>query len=133
MRYVIIVLFLLTSVLSHGQSLPDAPSAVRDKPTSQPAGFWTFRKSPNAPPLRTNRQVFKSKTFLILNGCYVASVITDVEYTHGRAETRVSEYPAMLAIIGLDYVMDRFFTRAYSIEGPIYGIQHYVRDAFKGK
>lgn len=96
-------------------------------------GFFTFRKSPNDPPLRTNREVFHSKTFLLLNGAFAASVITDVEYTRGKRETRGSEYPIIPAIIGLDYVMDRFFTRAYSVEGPIYGIQHYVRDAFRGR
>lgn len=101
-------------------------------PPKQP-GFWTLRKSWQDPPLRTSKEVLHSKTFLILNTLYAVSVVTDVEYTHGRAETRISEYPAMVGVIGLDYVMDRFFTRAYSVEGPIYGIQHYVRDAFRGR
>lgn len=138
MRYIIVIL-LLTG-LGLAQVLPDAPSAVRDKNewhvlTPQPTrvGFWTFRNGPNYPSLRSNREVFRSKTFLILNGLYAASVVTDVEYTHGKREARASEYPVIPAIIGLDYVMDRFFTRAFSVEAPIYGIQHYVRDAFKGK
>lgn len=104
---------------------------------SQP-GFWTFRAKKGTvfadqPALRTNRDEWHSKLFLVANGALLAAAVTDVEYTHGKRESRGSEYPAMFAVIGIDYLMDRFFTRAFSVEGPIYGIQHYVRDAFRGR
>jgi hypothetical protein len=123
--------------------LPDAPEpqppyVVASRPTPPPRtrptpGFFTFRKSYKDPPLRTNKEVFHSKTFLLLNGALLAAVVVDIQHTHGARESWGSELPAVGGAIGLDYLMDRFFTRAYAVEGPIFGIQHYVRDAFRGK
>lgn len=101
------------------------------KEPAQTATFWTFRQSWQDPPLRTNRQVFRSKTFWLLHGAYAASVIVDIKHTHGARESWGSELPAIPAIMGMDYLMDRFFTRAMAVEAPIYGIQHYVRDALR--
>jgi hypothetical protein len=123
--------------LSMGQAaqLPDAPSAAQGmryaETPAKPAGFFTFRKGPGFPPLRSTKEVFGSKLFWGLHGAYVAAVITDIRFTHGRREDWGSEGPVIPVVVGADYLMDRFFSRAFSVEAPVYGIQHYVRDAMK--
>ncbi len=108
---------------------------INDAPQPAPAEkhvtFWTFRKGPDAAPLRTNRQVLFSKTFLALNGALAASLIVDHHVTHNAREHYDSELPAVAGVIGLDYVADRFFSRVISVGPPVYGIIHYVRDALK--
>jgi hypothetical protein len=114
-------------------ALPEAPqpqpSVVATSPTPPPmtrpaAGFFTFRKSYLDPPLRTNKQVLTSKLFLIMHGMLLASLAVD---KWRLPDAR--EHWAVAGITALDYLMDRFFTRAYMVAPPIYGIQHYVRDA----
>lgn len=117
--------FILISASALAQ-LPNAPV-----PQPKPAHFFTFRGSWQAPPLRTNRQSLESKTFLLLHGALLAAVIVDVRHTHAARENYPSELPAVAAVTGMDYLMDRFVTRSFSVEAPVYGIQHYVRDALK--
>lgn len=107
------------------------PSPYIALPTRQEAaGFWTMR-SFNDAPLRTNKQILKSKSFWGLNSAFAAVVIYDVRHTHGVRESAGSEYPVIPAVIALDYLMDRFVSRSLSVEAPVYGIIHYTRDALK--
>lgn len=113
--------------------IPGASQAEREtwkQFSGKQATFFTFRKSYQDPPLRTNRQAF-SKKFIILHALLLTSFIVDNRVTHGAREKWDSEVPAILGGGTLDYAMTRFFTEAYSVEGPVYGIQHYVRDALK--
>ena len=127
MKFAILV-FLGT--LAVAQNLPDAPNPQQTNNTR--AGFFSFRQSWRDPPLRTNRQTFTSKTFLIFHCAFAASVAIDIQHTHGARENWASEGAVIPAVVGLDYLMDRFFTRAMAVEAPIYGIVHYSRDAVKG-
>jgi hypothetical protein len=125
-----ILILCFAAISSRAQSLPDAPSAT--KPVeAKPARFLTFRKSWQDPPLRTHKQVFHSKRFLFLHAAYAASVIADIQHTHGKREDWPSEGPVIPAIIGLDYIAARFFCECYSVGPPIYAVQHYVRDALR--
>ena len=121
-------------------ALPDAPqpqpSVVATSPTPPPvtrptAGFFTFRKSYLDPPLRSNKQVLTSKLFLIMHGMLLASLAVDKWRLPDAREHWAEEVPAVAGITALDYLMDRFFTRAYMVAPAIYGIQHYVREALQ--
>src|ERR1039458_8327917 len=128
------VLFaILTLCILASAQLPDAPQPQHDtwkEFSGKSATFFTFRKSYQDPPLRTNRQAF-TKKFIILHALLLTSFIVDNRVTHGAREKCDSECTAILGGGTLDYAMTRFFTEAYSVEGPVYGIQHYVRDALK--
>lgn len=153
MKLKILIFILLSGLLSFGQDRPTTCTENNGSPCpewlhkligqypprpdiplpnrTEAANFFTFRTF-NQPVLRTNRQVFHSKTFILLNAGYAASVIADVKYTHGVRETARSEYPVIPAIIGLDYCMDRFMSRSFSVEAPVYGMIHYLKDLKKG-
>jgi hypothetical protein len=132
-RIAVIDLIILLFSLAAFAQLPDAPQPQHDtwkQFSGKQATFFTFRKSYQDPPLRTNRQAF-SKKFIILHALLLTSFIVDNHVTHGAREKWDSEGPAILGVGTLDYAMTRFFTEAYSVEGPVYGIQHYIRDALK--
>lgn len=124
----VLLLVLLYSTMAAAQALPDAPQRVEP---AKSAGFWTFRQSWQDPPLRTNRQVLTSKTFLALHAALAIAIVVDIRHTHGARENWGSEAPVIPALAGMDYLMDRFFTRSFSVEAPIYGIVHYARDALR--
>ena len=131
MKLSLLLVLLLTS--GAWAQLPDAPQPQHEtwkEFSGKQATFFTFRKSYQDPPLRTNRQAF-SKKFIILHAMLWTSLIVDVKHTHGARETWDSEVPAMLGVTGMDYVMTRYFTEAYSVEGPAWGTTHYIRDALK--
>jgi len=72
--------------------LPDAPSylkggaaIVHNSPDTQEPkkpGFWTMRKPPDDPPLRTNMEILRDKTFVAAQSFYLGSIAYDVELTH---------------------------------------------------
>jgi hypothetical protein len=109
---------------------PPAPLPALTGVRSTPAGFWTFRTW-KEPDLRTTKQVFTSKTFIILHAAFAAAVFVDIAHTHGAREKFHSELPVIPAFIGWDFLMDKYVSRSYSVEAPIYGIFHYTRDALK--
>lgn len=78
------------------------------------------------PPRRTNKQELRSKFFWVANGALVASYIP-ARNVYGEHSDRY----AIPAVIGLDYLVDRYLCRWLSIAGPAYGIQHYIRDRVK--
>jgi hypothetical protein len=141
--WALVAVILGLSYRACAQELPDAPDTVCIGPNScgwhqvkeippAPVTFLTFRKSWQDPPLRTNREEFHSKLFWVASGALFASFVVDNRVTHNAREHWGSEAPAIGAVIGLDYVMDRFFSRSMSVEAPIYGIQHYLRDISRG-
>jgi hypothetical protein len=142
-----VLLFLLSSA-SFAQ-LPDAPVKVESncdlqKCTWVPvkadtwkefagkdAGFWTFRKSFKDPPLRTNKQHFGSKAILITEGLAWASLSVACSRSKTSHETWGSEVPAMLGMMGIAYIGDRYFARPYAVFPMIYATEHYARAAAK--
>ena len=90
-----------------------------------PITFWTFRKSWQDPPLRSNRYTFDKK-FLALHG--LAAVAMSVACKR-HIEHWSSEAPAVGAVTALDYTMSRFFSESMSVEAPVYAIVHYSRSA----
>jgi hypothetical protein len=123
----ILLLLLLAAALPLAAQLPDAP-APQPKAT-----FWTFRGHWQAPPLRSSREVLTGKKFIALHVALMATFLIDHRLTRGERETYGSEVPAILAVTGVDYLSDRVFTEAFTVEAPIYGIQHYARDAAHGQ
>lgn len=115
------------------QELPDAPSTVQP-PVIQPGPkFFQFRKGPQAPPLATTKQVFKSKVFMSAHLIYTASVITDIQMTHEAKEKWHSEAPVIPVIWGMDYLMYRFICPCESVEAAGYGTYHYLKDLVEYK
>jgi hypothetical protein len=100
--------------------------------TVKHAGFFTLG-NPNGPQLRSGKTMLKSKVWWVGNGLMWAAVVTDVRYTHGARENAWSEYPAVAGVSALSYVTDRWIDRSFSVGEYAYTIQHYVRDAFKGR
>jgi hypothetical protein len=77
--------------------LPNAPSAVKQKERDalphQKAGFWDGENPGGSDiPLRTNREVWTSKSFVLSEAGYLGAVVFDVEATHqGLAHHRCVE------------------------------------------
>lgn len=110
-------------------STDDSLLPTNPVPQPKPASFFTFRSSWKSPALKPNK-----KSWAIFAAAHVALGITlayDIHHTHGARETVDSEVPAVLAVSALDFAAFKFFSPALSIEAPIYGIQHYARDAAK--
>jgi len=78
-------------ILRPGESvtLPDAPE--RQGPV--PATFWTFEgRDGHEAPIRSNREAFHDKTWLITQGVWLGTIMYDVEATHqGMAHHRCVE------------------------------------------
>ena len=78
--------------------LADAPSTVKQKKEKDPlprekAGFWAGENPGGSDiPLRTNREVWTSKSFVLSEAGYLGAVVFDVEATHqGLAHHRCVE------------------------------------------
>ena len=103
------------------QELPDTPQPQQ---TITNRGFFAFRGSWQDPPLRTNRQMFKSKTFIL--SAVGGDVAMVVACRNPRSKERWdSEVPAVFAVDGLAYLGGRFFTQSYAVAPGIYKIIHY--------
>jgi hypothetical protein len=85
--------------------------------------FWTYRGWQD-PPLRTNKQVFRSKLFLATHiGGAIAMIVAC--HTKNSGEDWASEVPAVAGIFGLDYLQFRFVGAPNAIGPPIYEMIHY--------
>lgn len=104
---------------------PDAP-----QPQPKPANLFTFRKSWQDPPLRANKQVFKSPVFLLSQSAMILSMVVACRNKHSL-ETWESEAPAVGALFGMDYLSDRFFSEYFAVGPAIYATIHYMRAARK--
>jgi len=100
--------------------MPDAP-----QPQPKPVHVYTFRKSWQDPPLRTNRQVFRSKLFWISEGTSFAAVAIACSRKNSGEQWH-SELPAWGAQVGFYYIGSRFFDELYGIGGAAYQTSHYV-------
>jgi hypothetical protein len=123
-----LLLVLLISLPVFGQNpvLPDAPEPQSPKPVT----FWTFRKSWQAPPIRGNRQVLRSKIFWIGAGAHLASVIVACRNPRS-GEKWDSELPAFFGVQGLNYLSMRYLAAWYVLPADAYATEHYIRSALK--
>jgi hypothetical protein len=92
------------------------PSTVR---------FWTYRGWED-PPLRTNREVFRSKLFI---AAHVGGAIAMIMACRSRTskEHWDSEVPAVAAIFGMDYLQFRFIGGPNAVAPAVYEMIHYGR------
>ena len=141
----LLILFLITlsaaaqSPRTHleATSLPDAPSVLQPKtsqrsqwhdmaeiPPQRTVHFFTFRGSWQDSPLRTNKQVAKSKLFWLANGAGWATAIIACRNSRSN-ETWGSEMPAMAGASALSYLGFRFFSGGFMLGPPLYAAAHY--------
>ena len=102
--------------------LPDSASVlpVRDPKSVH---FWTYRRSQD-PPLRNNRQVFRSKVFLAAHiGGAVAMIVACRSKNSG--ETCGSGAFAVGALSGMDYLQFRYVGGPNAIGTPVAEMIHY--------
>jgi len=94
--------------------LPRDPSSVH---------FWTYRGWQD-PPLRTNKEVFRSKVFLIAHiGGAIAMVVACRSKT--SKEDWGSEVPAVAAMLGMDYIQFRFVGGPNAVAPAVYEMIYY--------
>jgi hypothetical protein len=87
--------------------------------------FWTYRGWQD-PPLRTNREVFRSKVFVTAHVGGAIAMIVACRSKHSR-EDWGSEVPAVAAIFGMDYVQFRFIGGPNTVAPAVYEMIHYSR------
>lgn len=104
---------------------PPSPESEEFRPERNPHSvhFWTYRGWQD-PPLRTNREVFRSKVFLATHIGGAIAVIVACR-TKNSGETWGSEAPAVAALFGMDYLQFRFVGGPNAIGAPIYEMIHY--------
>lgn len=96
------------------------PQLERDASTVH---FWTYRGWQD-PPLRSNKQVFRSKLFIATHvGGAIAMIVACRSKT--SREKWHSEVPAVAAMFGMDYIQFRFVGGPNAIAPPIYEMVHY--------
>ena len=104
--------------------LPESPEANqrRDPATVR---FWTYR-NPQDPPLRNNKEVFRSKLFV---ASHVGGAVAMIMACRARnsGETWGSDVPAVAAIFGMDYLQFRFIGGPNAIGPPVYEMIHFGR------
>lgn len=104
---------------------PPLPDSREFRPQRDPHSvhFWTYRGW-QEPPLRTNRQVFRSKVFLASHiGGAIAMIVAC--RTKNSGEDWGSEVPAVGALFGMDYLQFRFIGGPNAIGPPVYEMIHY--------
>lgn len=101
--------------------LPESGTQPERDPSS--VHFWTYRGAYD-PPLRTNKEVFRSKLFV---GAHIGGAIAMIVACRNKRsrEDWHSEAPAVGALFGLDYLQFRFIGGPNSVAPPIYEMIHY--------
>lgn len=85
--------------------------------------FWTYRGWQD-PPLRNNKEVFRSKVFVAAHvGGAIAMIIAC--RTKNSGESWGSEVPAVAAMFGMDYLQFRFVGGPNAVAPAIYEMIHY--------
>lgn len=105
--------------------LSSKPPLFHPQRDAEKVHFWTYR-SWQDPPLRTNREVFRSKLFLLTHAGAAATMIAACRKRNSR-EDWDSGVPAVVGMFGMDYIQFRFVGGPNAIGAPIYQIIHYAR------
>ena len=106
---------------------PSLPESTKTNQRRDPATvrFWTYR-DPQDPPLRNNKEVFRSKLFVASHvGGVVAMIIACRARNSG--ESWGSDVPAVAAIFGMDYLQFRFIGGPNAIGPAVYEMIHFGR------
>ena len=110
---------------------PPLPESREPQPERDPSTvhFWTYR-GPDKPPLRNNRQVFRSKLFL---GAHIGGAVAMVVAcrTKNSGYDWKNQAPAVGAIFGLDYLQFRFIGGPNAIGPPVYEMIRYSKASTK--
>lgn len=104
---------------------PTALESGQFQPYRDPSSvhFWTYRGWQD-PPLRTNKQVFRSKAFLAAHiGGAIAMIVAC--RTKNSGEHWGDEVPAVSAMFGMDYLQFRFVGGPNAVGAPVYEMIHY--------
>ena len=110
---------------------PPLPESNEPQPERDPSTvhFYTYRGF-NEPPLRNNKQVFRSKLFV---GAHIGGAIAMVMACRNKrsGEAWHSEVPAVAALFGMDYLQFRFIGGPNAIGAPVYEMIKYGRAGTK--
>ncbi|HKF02839.1 MAG TPA: hypothetical protein VKB49_11020 [Candidatus Sulfotelmatobacter sp.] len=99
------------------------PSDLQFQRDPSTVHFWTYRGFGD-PPLRNNKQVFRSKLFLATHIGGAIAMIVACRNKNSK-EDWPSEVPAVAGMFGLDYLQFRFVGGPNAIGPPIYEMIHY--------
>ena len=112
--------------------LGTAFAQIPDAPLPQPKSVhvYTFRKSWQDVPLRTNKQVFKSKWFWIAEGASFTAMSIACSRKNSR-EHWDSEVPAWGTQVGIYYIGSRYFDELYGIGAAGYQTGYYIHSAIR--
>lgn len=104
---------------------PPLRESGKTQPPRDPSSvhFWTYRGW-EEPPLRTNKEVFRSKLFLAthLGGAIAMGVAS---HTRNSGQTWGQGVPAVAVIFGMDYLQFRYVGGPNAIAPPVYEMVHY--------
>jgi hypothetical protein len=120
--------------------LPDAPEP-------QPVvGFWSLRGTDDsAPPLRTNREAFHDRTWVVTQVAWLGTIVYDSELTHqglahhkcveangdnphpSRAALYRSDIPEYAVGTAFNWMVLRFVGKPLIFEFPAYGGIEHIR------
>ena len=106
---------------------PPLPESAVPQPQRDPSTvhFITYRAW-NEPPLRTNKEVFRSKWYVGTHvGAAVAMVVACRNQNSG--EHCGSQVPIQAGLFGMDYLQFRFIGGPNAIGAPIYSMIKYCR------
>lgn len=106
---------------------PPVPESEMLRPERDPSSvhLWTYRGWQD-PPLRTNREVFRSKVFVATHVGGAIAMIVACRSRNSR-EGWGSEVPAVAAMFGMDYLQFRFVGGPNAVAPAVYEMIHYGR------
>ena len=104
---------------------PPLPESGRLQLARDPASvhFWTYRGFED-PPLRTNKQVFRSKLFIATHIGGLISMMVACRTKRSKEEWG-SAAPAVAALFGMDYLQFRFVGGPNAIASAVYEMIYY--------
>ncbi len=106
-----------------GQYPPVPESGTQPERDPSSVHFWTYRGAYD-PPLRTNKEVFRSKLFV---GAHIGGAIAMMVACRNKRsrEDWHSEVPAVGALLGMDYLQFRFIGGPNAVAPAIFEMVHY--------
>jgi hypothetical protein len=116
--------YILSLTLLCGVCLGQMPDAPQPQPSAKHVTFWTFRKSWQDPPLRSNKQMLTSKPFLLSTIGGAAAMIVACRNKRSGEDWH-SEVPAVIGVDAIAFLSGKYFTQSYAVAPGAYQIVHY--------